>query len=50
MHERPFLEGKQKVSLIAVFLPVLWAALLVAWLWTGADLGPAGPLAYVPVG
>jgi aminobenzoyl-glutamate transport protein len=41
-------------TLVALMLPytvlfaAVWAALLVVWMLTGAELGPAGPLAYHP--
>jgi aminobenzoyl-glutamate transport protein len=34
----------------AIAFAVAWALLLVAWITIGADLGPAGPLAYAPLG
>jgi aminobenzoyl-glutamate transport protein len=39
-------------TLVAMMLPysvafaIAWSALLVAWMLTGFELGPAGPLAY----
>jgi len=41
-------------SLVSIMLPytlvfaVAWTALLVIWMLTGSDLGPAGPLNYTP--
>ena len=41
-------------TLVALMLPytvvftVAWTLLLVVWMWTGADLGAAGPLVYRP--
>jgi aminobenzoyl-glutamate transport protein len=43
-------------TLIALMVPysivlgLLWTALLVAWYFTGAPLGPESPLLYVPQG
>lgn len=41
-------------TLVALMLPyaivfaVIWSALLLLWMTTGADLGPSGPLHYTP--
>jgi aminobenzoyl-glutamate transport protein len=41
-------------SLVSIMLPytvvfsVVWTALLVIWMISGAELGPAGPLVYIP--
>lgn len=41
-------------SLVSIMLPytlvfaVTWTALLILWMMTGTELGPAGPLAYTP--
>ncbi|WP_428262065.1 AbgT family transporter [Haliangium sp.] len=41
-------------TVIAVMLPytlaflVVWTAMLLAWMWLGADLGPGGPVFYSP--
>jgi aminobenzoyl-glutamate transport protein len=41
-------------SLVSIMLPytltfaALWAILLIGWMLTGADLGPGGPLDYIP--
>jgi aminobenzoyl-glutamate transport protein len=41
-------------TLVALMLPyaaafaVVWSLMLALWMWTGAPLGPAGPLAYDP--
>ena len=43
-------------TLVALMLPyalafaLAWSALLVIWIGLGAELGPAGPLAYPRVG
>jgi aminobenzoyl-glutamate transport protein len=41
-------------TLVALMVPyalafaVTWTALLLVWIATGFDLGPAGPLVYTP--
>ena len=41
-------------SLIALMIPysivlgIIWTALLLAWYFTGMDLGPEAPLHYIP--